>query len=199
MYLEYNSYNSTNILHAFAAMFGVRANDNYLIIPKNLGDGFMQAFNFNSGISVLVSDMCVKEELEIKRNQQAASQYFILLFNEHSDKSHESNEKSSYEKFDLRKKIVRLSTSLTSSVSILPANFNIRSVFIIFNKQSLLNFIDFITADNFINIYFPIYLKKSFIAPMDAEYRWILQDMHNEITNHPLQKLFTENKTMLFL
>ena len=160
----------------------------------------MQSFNFNSGISALVSDICMKEDLEIKRNQHPSSQYFVLLFNELVEKSsYEYNEKLAFDKFDLRKKIVRLSSSLIPSQSILPANFRIRSVLIIFNKPSLLNFIDFKAAEEFINLYFSIYIKKSFVAPMDAEYRWIIEDLHHEITKHPLQNLFTENRIMLLL
>ncbi len=200
MYLEYNLYNSANIINAFAALCGVRADNNNLVIPKSCGDGYLQAYNFYSGLSVLVSDISMNEELEIKRNQYPASQYFILFFNDHAEKAHYDNgDKLSYEKFDLRKKIVRLSSSLIPSQSVLPANFRIRSLVIIFNKHALLNFIDFDTADKFINLYFPIYLKKSFVAPMDATYRWLIQDMHREITDHPLPNLFIENRVTLLL
>ena len=181
-------------------MCGVRAEDNQLIIPKSCGEGYVYTFNFNSGISVAITDLNMREELEIKRNQYPVSQYFVLLFNDNNERTNfDASEKSNYDKFDLRKKIVRLSSSLIASNSILPANFKIRSVIIIFNKQSLLNFIDFETADKFINLYFPIYLKKNFVAPMDAAYRWILQDIYNEIPNHPLPHLYSENRVMLLL
>jgi len=187
-------------LHAFGNICGVRADNTRIDIPSTCGEGFMQSFNFNSGISVLASDILMKEDLEIKRNQHPSSQYFVLLFNELVEKSnYEHNEKLAFDKFDLRKKIVRLSSSLIPSQSILPANSRVRSVLIIFNKQSLLNFIDFKTAEVFINLYFSLYLKKSFIAPMDAEYRWIIEDLHHEITQHPLQNLFAENRVMLLL
>ncbi len=200
MHLEYNTYNSINILHAFGNLCGVRADNNKIIIPNTCGEGFMQAFNFNSGISVLVSDITMKEDLDIKRNQHASSQYFTLLFNELAEKtSHDYNEKLAFDKFDLRKKIVRLSSSLIPSNSILPASSRIQSVYIIFNKQALLNFIDFKTAEEFINLYFSIYVKKSFLAPMNAEYRWIIQDLQHEVAKHPLQNLFVENRIMLLI
>ena len=66
----------------------------------------MQSFNFDSGISVLVSDISMKEDFEIKRNQHPASQYFVLLFNELVEKSSiEHNERLAFDKFDLRKKL----------------------------------------------------------------------------------------------
>lgn len=199
MHLEYNLYNSANILNSFATLCGMRADNNSIVIPKSCGEGYLHAFNFYSGLSVIVSDICMKEELEVKRNQYPASQYFILLFNDHNEKTNDHSERLAYDKLDLRKKIVRLSSSLIASQSILPANFRIRSVLIIFNKQSLLNFVDFDTADKFMNLYFPIYLKKGFVSPMDAEYRWIIQDVHSEIGSHPLSHLFTENRIMLLL
>jgi AraC-like DNA-binding protein len=198
--LEYNTYNSTNILHAFGSLCGVRADNNKMTIPHTCGEGFMHSFNFNSGISVLVSDISMKEDLEIRRNQHQSSQYFVLLFNELVEQANiDHTEKFAFDKFDLRKKIVRLSSSLIPSQSILPANFRVRSVLIIFNKQSLLSFIDFKTAEEFINLYFSIYIKKSFLAPMSAEYRWIIEELHHEIAKHPLQNLFVENRMMLLL
>lgn len=181
-------------------MCGIRTTDTKLIIPGTCGEGYVQSFNFYSGVSAVVSDICMKEDLEIKRNQYASSQYFVLLFNELVEKSnYDYSEKMAFDKFDLRKKIVRLSSSLITSQSILPSNFRIRSVLIIFNKQSLLNFIDFETAEQFINLYFSAYIKKNFLAPMDAEYRWIIEDLHHDVVTHPLQHLFTENRIMLLL
>lgn len=200
MNLEYNSYNASNIVHAFSAMCNAREENNSVLIPPTCGLGFVHSFNFHSGISAVVSDICMKEDLEIRRNQYSAAQYFVLLFNDRAEKSnHDINDKSPYDKFDLRKKIVRLSSSLTSSQSLLPANCRIQSVLIIFNKQALLNFIDFKDAEKFINLYFSVYLKKNFVAPMDAEYRWIIQDLQHEMTTHPLQNLFAENRILLLL
>lgn len=181
-------------------MCGVRADENKVAIPDYYGKGFMHAFNFSSGVSAIVSDMNMKEDFEVKRNQQASSQSFTLLFNESVEKTaHDPNEKFAFDVFDMRKKIVRLSSSMSATQSKLPASFRIHSLFIIFNKQSLLNFLDFETVEKFISIYFSIYMKKTFVSPMYAEYSWVLQDLFHEIDKHPLNNLFTENRVLLLL
>jgi AraC-like DNA-binding protein len=68
-----------------------------------------------------------------------------------------------------------------------------------FNRQTLLHFMDFEAVERFLNTYFSLYLKKGFIVPMDAEYRWIIQELHREINVHPLQNLFVENRILLLL
>jgi len=185
-------------LQAFANGCGVRTKGNSFSIPAQFGEGQLQTFNFISGISALISEMRLKEEMIVTRNPQPNLQNFILLFHEQLEKP----DKVDIQKFsadELNRNIVRLSTSLVNMQTIIAPFTKIRSVAIIFNKSALLNFLDYEAVEKFTNIYFSLYLKKNFVTPLDAEYRVILQELHKEINTHPLINIFTENRILLLL
>lgn len=200
MYVEYNPYNTRNILQALANNCGARIKGNSFSIPHQFGEGEMRTFNFNSGISALITEMRIEEEIIIARNQHSNLQNFILLFHEQVEKQDKKEiQKPSAEATTLSRNLVRLSSSLINTeYTITPFN-KIRNVVIIFNKSVLLNFLDYETVEKFTNIYFSFYLKKNYIVPLDAEYRVILQELHREIDTHPLSNIFTENRILLLL
>ena len=79
----------------------------------------MQTFNFNSGISVLISEMRLKEEVTITRHQHSNLQNFILLFHEQFEKTDKNRINKSFPASScfLQEIIVRLSSSLSSTES----------------------------------------------------------------------------------
>ena len=200
MYIEHSAYSATNILQLFAHCCGSRATGDSFNVPHLYGEGQLHAYNFPSGISVLLSDLQLNEVVIIKRNRHSTAQYFVLLFTEITEKQGNSDAtKTAVYSSDLRRNIVKLSSSLNATQTELPANYRTRSVTIIFHRQALLNFLDFDAIENFINTYFSLYLKKDFVASMDAEYRWIIQELFHEINSHPLQNLFVGNRVLLLL
>lgn len=200
MYIEYNPYNTRNILHAFANSCGTRIKGNNFSIPPQFGEGQMQTFNFNSGVSALVSEFRMNDELIISRPQQPNLQNFILVFHEQLEKPDKKDSlKITPGVTSYTRNLVRLSSSLINSESILESSKKVRRVIIIFNKATLMNFLDFEQVEKFINIFFSFYLKKNYLVPLDAEYRVILQELHHDVNNHPLVNIFTENRILLLI
>ncbi len=187
-------------MQAFANSCGARVKGNSFTVPAQIGEGRLMNFTFNSGISVLISEMRMKEEVVILRNQQANLQNFILLFHEQIEKpENKETQKSLADAAGFNRNMVRLSTSLTSmQTNIIPFN-KTRSVIVVFNKTALLNFLDYELVEKFINTYFSFYLKKNYVIPLDADYRVILQELHKEVNHHPLVNIFTENRILLLL
>lgn len=200
MYIVYNPYNAVNILHAFANGCGVHVKGNNFSVPPQVGEGNLKVFNFNSGVSALISEMRLKEELTVLRNQHVNPQNFILFFNEQIDKSDKKEvQKASGDLFsDFSRNLVYLTTSLVNTETIIAPHNKTRTVVIFFNKSVLLNFFDYETVEKFANTYFSFYLKKNYQSPLDAEYRVILQELHRDMETHPLINIFTENR-ILFL
>jgi len=186
-------------LQAFANGCGVHAKGNSFSIPAQVGEGSLQAFNFNSGISACITDLLPKEDLVILRNQLANPQMFVLYFQEQTDKSENKTDvkKATTNDFTgLNKNMVLLSTSLVQTEDTLPALNKTKSVAIFFNKSVLLNFLDYETVEKFMNTYFSFYLKKNYQSPLDADYRVILQELHRDVDKHPLVNIFTENRVL---
>lgn len=200
MHIEYSAYNTRNILQASANGCGLHVKGNSFSIPPQFGEGQLQNFNFISGISTLICEMKLKEELIITRTQHSNLQNFILLFHENLEKpDDEEVQKISSNYFELNRNIVRLSTSLVNMNSLVAPRIKLKDVIIIFNKSALLNFLDYETVEKFSNIFFSFYLKKNYVAPLDAEYRVILQEVHREINKHPLINSFIENRILILL
>ena len=187
-------------MQAFANSCGARIKGNSFSLPSQFGEGQLQTFNFNSGISALISELRMSEEVTISRNQHQNLQNFILVFHEQLEKSDKKEAQNlSADSAAYTRNTVRLSSSLINAENyILPLN-RIRSVVIIFNKSVLLNFLDYEMVEKFTNIYFSFYLKKNYIVPLDAEYRVILQELHRDVNTHPLINIFTENRILLLL
>jgi len=74
-------------MQAMATSCGVRIKGNSFSIPSQFGEGEMRTFNFNSGVSALISEMRMNEEVIVTRHQHANLQNFILLFHEQIEKS----------------------------------------------------------------------------------------------------------------
>lgn len=201
MYIVYNPYNAVNYLHAFANGCGVHTKTNNFSVPAQFGEGNLQAFNFNSGISVLIAETRTKEEVTILRNQHVNPQNFILYFHEQLEKT----DKPEMQKVPANplpgfsRNLVHLSTSLVNTETVIAPFNKTRNVIIFFNKSSLLNFFDNEEVEKFTNIYFSFYLKKSYQSPLDAEYRVILQELHRDVDKHPLVNIFTENRTLFLI
>lgn len=198
MYIEYSAYNTRNILQAFANSCGARLTGNVIALPQQFGEGQLQSYNFSSGISALITEMRLNEELTVRRVQHSSLQNFILLFREPLEKS-EENPKHSGDVPEFKRNMVRLSTSLVNDEANIPAFNKVRNVIIIFNKSTLLNFLDYEMVEKFTNIYFSFYLKKDYVVPLDASYRVVLNELHREINTHPLTNMFVENRILLLL
>ena len=200
MYIEHSACNAAQILQLFAHCFGARTNGDHFEVPPVYGEGQLNAYNFSSGISALVSELRLNERLLIKRNRHSTAQDFVLQFNEIAE-TPATNDAGivSAQPADTRRSVVRLSSSLKAAETEFLPSYRVRAITIIFNKQALLNFLDFDAIEKFIGTFFSLYLKKNFVAAIDAECRLIMLDLFRDIYSHPLQNLFVENRVLLLL
>ncbi len=203
MFIVYNPYNAVNLFHAVANGCGIHAKGNSFTIPQQFGEGNVQVFNFNSGISALIAEARYNEDLTVLRNQHVNPQNFILVLHENLEKQDKKDAPSSMMPNDVfagfSRNLVHLTTSLNTTEIYLPSNNKNRMVVIFFSKAALLNFFDYETVEKFANTYFSFYLKKNYQAPLDAEYRVVLQELHHEIENHPLINMFVENRILALI
>jgi hypothetical protein len=64
-----------------AAGFKAKVSDHHFSVNPNYGKGYCWAEKLPSGITVIVSDTCLKERLTVER-QEVDNHYFTLQFNE---------------------------------------------------------------------------------------------------------------------
>ena len=180
--------------------FGLQPDGDVIRIPKNLGEGFVIPYNLPEGISVVLSDTFMYDNLQFHRQATTSQHYFILQFNESFNKGDdltmESNEQHVY---NIRKNAVLLTSSLMDAKFFLPKGVRIRSVRIIIGSEMLNNCIGREVADKFLSNYFSMLLKNRNPEIIGTDYRVLMDELIREKIDHPLRMKFIYNRVMLMI
>jgi AraC-like DNA-binding protein len=199
MELEFNEINYTAFVQYLSLRFGVPITKGKMSIPALFGQGFFYAQNFGSGMSCMISQKKMKEDFSIIKSADTNTQYFILLFSESQDETPSKQIHEQIDPFNVGQPLVRLTNSTMRTISRLPAHVESRVVSILFNKQFLLQYLGPEEADNFLSIYYGSYIKTPYMAPVTAEFRALLSDIHQETWQHPFSNFFLENRLLLLM
>ncbi|MGI8950807.1 MAG: helix-turn-helix domain-containing protein [Chitinophagaceae bacterium] len=196
--IEYSNSDYISFIKTVAKTFNVSSNGNFLAVPPKYGSGYFHAENLSNGISVLMMDRILKEEIEHKISN--TNQIFILQFNEFFSQNTNINKtKENTQQTDIYRNMVLLTNSVMTPKFIVPKDVRIRSIKLIFTKEHLLQFFDNNLIDVLISSYFSELLKNKKNEPVDAEYRSLMNELIIEKINHPLQLHFIQNRIMLLL
>lgn len=197
---HFSNYNYVEFLHAIAANHNIQPINNFLTIPKKMGKGFIAAFAFADGLSVLITDNIFYEEQTMHRVASPAHQYYILQFNESLNDNNEGNgKKAAQHHYDAAQNAILLTSSLMDTKFLYPANTRIRSVKIIFGNDYLPNLIGSEVADKFLSNYFSMILKSRNIEFIDSDYRHLMDELIKENIDHPLRLNFIRTRIMLLI
>lgn len=188
-----------DFVHKLAETFKVKLTGNRLVIPPNLGSGYIWAETLPMGMTVMVIDTTMKEEYTFTR-LASSEQFFLLQFNEYSsvasDKSHAFN-KNKYG--HQQQSAVRLSHTLVPEITVLPAEVNLQSVRFFFTREQLSNLLGPVAIDSVFNKYFPVLITTENLEPIATDYRVTLNELQVEKIEVPLRLNFIQNRVFLLL
>ena len=71
MLFEFVSTRDFNFIESLAAAIGVSYNNDCIILPENIGDGFIKIINLGTGLFLTIHRFRLKEELVVKRKSSA--------------------------------------------------------------------------------------------------------------------------------
>lgn len=198
--IQYNSSDYISFIETVAAALNVKPKDNFITVPSVYGTGFLWAVNLPEGMSLMVSDFQLKDEVVFQRVSSTV-QNFILQFNEAvtGEQPIISRQTDGLQSFSLVDNVVLLTTSIMTSKFIVPGGVRLRSVKLMFEKKHLLQFFDNDTIDALISKYFSKLLKKGNVEPIDADYRILMNELIKDKIDHPFRMHFIENRMMLLL
>lgn len=200
MIIEHKTSDFKKYLQVFCDVLKIKPQGDYVFLNEKKGNGFIYADIFTNGISIMISDLELKEEIIISRNIQNNTLFFILFFNESSSLTKVENRNEQAEDIiNLDSSFTILASSFKPQKSVLPANLRVKSFAILFTKQAIQSLFGTKITDKFITGYFSSFLKKDFAYPLTAENRSILKESVENIIDHPLNKAFIENRAMLLL
>ncbi|MEP7318988.1 MAG: helix-turn-helix transcriptional regulator [Panacibacter sp.] len=197
--ISYNNSDFVSLIQVMARHYNVQTDGNILRIPQKTGSGFLAACNLPDGLSVLISDGHLNDELVLHR-YAASQQYFILQFNE-SFGSNDTPRRATNEQhiYNIQDTAILLTSSLMDARFIFPAKVRIRSVRVIFGNDYLNSCIGNEMTDKFLSNYFSMLLKGQNLELIGTDYRVIMDELIKEKLEHPLRIKFIYNRATLLI
>lgn len=185
------------LLHLLAHNFKSRATNNHIAVSSSFGKGYCWAEKLPSGISIMVSDTCLKESLTVER-PEGDDHYFTLQFNEEAADETDVVVKSrrNAEEFE---SFVKLSHTLIPETFVFPSTKRLRSVKFFFNKEHLSTLVGKQAFEQVLSQYFPLVMKTEDLEPIATEYRVMLDDLWTDKMNQPLRLNYIQNRVLLLL
>lgn len=199
--ISYNGNDYVSILNLFARTLNQQVRNDLLILNESAGKGFLSACNLPQGLSVLISDIIMKNGLIMNRAAAASQPNFILQFNQSPGQEKESSFTGSGEHhiYNLDKQSILLTSSIMNSRFICPPKVRIRSVRIMFSYDFLCEFAGKELADKFLTNYFAMSIKSSQPEPIGTDYRIIMDELIREKIEHPFKQKFILNRVLQLL
>ena len=187
----------TDLLCLLADNFKAKIVKRQFNIGLAFGKGYFWAEKLPSGITIIVSDTCLKENLTVERSA-ADLQYFTLQFNEEAADEAEGTAKGK-RNVDEFQSFVKLSHTLVPETFVFPATKRLRSVKFFFNKNHLSSLLGRQAFEEVLNLHFPLEMKNENFEPIATEYRIMLDDLWIDNVNQPLKLNYIQNRVLLLL
>jgi AraC-like DNA-binding protein len=199
--VNYNNSDYQSLAQMLVRSYSLQVEGNIIRLPKNIGEGFVVPYNLPDGLSVIVSDTILYDNLLFHRQATASQHYFILQFNESFTKGDEPNTPETNEQhvYNIRKNAVLLTSSLMDAKFFIPKGIRIRSVRIILGSDLLNSYIGREMADKFLSNYFSMLLKNRNPELIGTDYRVLMDELIKEKIDHPLRMKFIGNRVMLMI
>ncbi|MGI8636578.1 MAG: helix-turn-helix domain-containing protein [Segetibacter sp.] len=185
------------LLPLLASNFKSRVTNNHIAVSSSYGSGYCWAEKLPSGITILVTDTCLKESFAVER-PEGDEHFFTLQFNEEvEDESILAvKPKRRTEEFE---SFVKLSHTLVPETFVFPSTKRLRSVKFFFNKEHLSTLLGKQIFEEVVGNYFPIEMKTENLEPIATEYRVMLDDLWTDKMNQPLRLNYIQNRVLLLL
>ncbi len=187
----------TDLLYIIADNFRTKVTNLQFTVNPALGKGYFWAAKLPSGITIIVSDTCLKENLIIER-PDGGNHYFTLQFNEEAADETDITVKSRRNDQEFQS-FVKLSHTLVPETFVYPAIKRLRSVKFFFNKNHLSSLLSKQAFDVVLGQHFPLEMKSENFEPIATEYRVMLDDLWTDNIDQPLRLNYIQNRVLLLL
>lgn len=185
------------LLQLLANNFKTKVTNNHFTINPPFGKGYCWAEKLPSGITVLVSDTCLKESVTIDR-PEGDQHYFTLQFNEEAADESDGSTKSHRNAAEFES-FVKLSHTLIPETFVFPSTKRLRSVKFFFNKEHLSTLVGKQAFEEVLSQYFPVVMNTDNLEPIATEYRVMLDDLWIDKISQPLRLNYIQNRVLLLL
>lgn len=196
--VEFERPDYVELVHQLADNFKAKLSGNHLPVPQSLGSGYIWAEKLPMGMTVMVSDTTMKQDLSLT-HLASPHQYFCLQFNEYSSDRHIGATPNKNRYGHDQQSVVSLSHTLIAEKVILPEAVSLRSVRFFFNKEQLGHLLGPVAMEEVLTKYFPFLITHKTLEPIATDYRVTLNELLVEKIEVPLRLNFIQNRVVLLL
>lgn len=186
-----------DLLQILADTFKTRLVEKHLAINPTFGEGYIWAERLPCGITVMVSNSIMINDLSVTR-KETEDQYYTLQFNEEAA-AETGDAKKDRRHLEELQSYVKLSHTLVPETFIFPKGKRLCSVKFFFNKSHLINLLGKEAVETVLSQYFPLLIKNNSLEPIATEYRVMLNELFVEKINQPLRLNFIQNRVLMLL
>jgi AraC-like DNA-binding protein len=196
----YNHIDYRDFLYGFAKAVGSKVVDDYFDFPPDVGQGYIRLLSLPQGLQAVVSDYTLHTEVMIYR-KGAPQEVYNLRFEEifvPGNLTIEIQDEVIKEK-DKVHAGAKLYSTLFDTGYTLSAGTKLRNISILISPEWMSSHMGINTSSEVLQQYLAL---KSFgfnFEPFDAEYRVLFNEVLDDHSDNPLQKVFIQNRIMLLI
>ncbi len=186
------------MLRYFAEVLQAKLKNNTLILPEEVGEGYMKLIELPNGLQGIISNYTVKQDLLLTRTK-INKDFFTLRFDE------VLIPENFVEVGDLPAGVspVRSAVFLGSTkfdwMFLSTKGTVVKGVNILFSKQWLEHFLEVESVGDMIKKYLSLRMSAFNYEPMDMEYKRILGEIVQPGVNSTFETLIIQNRVMMLL
>ncbi len=187
-------------LHNLAKFANVPVVNNRLLLPENLGTGYIKAVELANGLQVLINECTLNKEVSFNRDA-AVNESYTLRFDEVKNMKtlmvqiEEDKIKEEEQIFSG----AFLTNSLLDFSYTASAGTEDRCINIYFTAEWLKNHVGISSEDELFKKYLSLKTATLNFEVLNFEYRELMEDIFEIDDNHPMQKVMLQNRIMVLI
>lgn len=197
--LEYHHTDYAKVLADFAREMNAKVNDNTLVFPGDIANGYLKNVTLSNGLQCLLSNFTLHQDLHLQRNR-SKEEFYILRIDEISiadtlmvkiDTDYIWEQKQ-------ERASVFLSSSLFDFAYMATTGTTIKSINVLITRKWLAQYLNIESLDTVLQKYLMLKTTSYNFAPFDIEYRTLFNEVMEE-NDSPMKRFVIENRIMLIV
>ena len=198
--LSFQSTDFRQVLQELSGVIGQSVNGDTIQIPETLGNGFVRVATLPNGLSLLMTDNVVNEDMRFQR-MRTDRPYYVLGLDEVRIARNLTyiSDKDSITNYPPIFAGVYLNSTLLDNVMISSRSNHFRGVRVIFDTAWMMKYLGIEKDDEVLRKYISLKARKFTLEPMDEEYRSHMNQIIDADPTNPLYMTILENRVMMLI
>ena len=184
--------NYQTLLQNLSRQLKVRAENNSIVIPPDIGEGIIKVIELPNGLQTLMIKIHFKKDVRVKSGNTNQGDY-VLNFDELELPGDEDPSSGNINSF------VRLTGASFKHWEVVKKNSSVQYIKILFSKEWLSNYIGLREKMSIFERYIPVKSDAAEKEKLNDEYRRIINELWIINDDDPLQNMYYNNRILLLV